>query len=54
MSDGKPFEVCEKCGSPLLGGEPLTVVLYFDTQAEKDDFVQMVNEQLGFRAYSVQ
>ena len=50
----KPFDVCSECGSPLLEGEPKAVVLYFDSEAEKDDFVKMMNDGGHFRAYSVQ
>lgn len=49
----KPFKVCDDCGSPILDGNPLAVVVYFKTERDKAEFMELVNEELGFNAYGV-
>jgi len=49
----KPFTVCPTCGTPQVN-EKFSLVLYFSTVKDRNDFVEMANKELaGADAYPV-
>jgi len=43
-TDKKPFEVCPTCGTPKLEQASKILVLYFATDADRDEFIAAAKE----------
>jgi len=51
--DGRPFTVCEHCGSPVLDDESRSLVLMFKTSKDRKEFADIAAEELGLVSYNV-
>lgn len=52
--DGKPFTICEHCGSPILKDESLSLVLMFKTAQDRKEFADVVGKELGLTSYNLE
>lgn len=40
-----PFAVCETCGSPKLDNQPLSLVLMFDNEDDRQELIEAIREE---------